>query len=381
MKKNTYEEIYLLLKENGSELLSKEYINSKQKLHIKCKCGEVFFKTLDSMNRYKKYMCNKCADKESRNNRKIKYEKIKHNIEKCGYILLTSKEEYIDASQRLSIKCSKGHISNVLYYNFTNKNQICKKCNIDNRARNQRIPYQKIVDYVDSIGYELITSEEDYIDTKHYVFVNCDKGHIHKTKINSLKNGKRCKECSTERASKKRIIPYEKRKEFVESFGYKLLTPKEDYGKLHDKYLFECNNKHKYQATLSDFQQGCRCPVCNLYKGEEKVKLILEKYNIDYIAQYKFDDCKFYHRLPFDFYLPEYNVCIEYDGKQHFQFVNTWGGYDEFVNRKIRDTIKNEYCKNNGIKLIRIPYWEFDNIENILLNKLKLRQGNTEVNN
>lgn len=53
--------------------------------------------------------------------------------------------------------------------------------------------------------------------------------------------------------------------------------------------------------------------------------------------------------------------------------IEHFGGYDGFISRKIRDTIKNIYCRNNNIDLLRIPYWEFDNIENILINKLNLK--------
>ena len=78
--------------------------------------------------------------------------------------------------------------------------------------------------------------------------------------------------------------------------------------------------------------------------------------------------------LPFDFYLPDYNTCIEYDGIQHFEVVDYFGGLDGFITTKIRDTIKNEYCKSKNIKLIRIPYWGFDNIENILKKELNIKK-------
>ena len=90
--------------------------------------------------------------------------------------------------------------------------------------------------------------------------------------------------------------------------------------------------------------------------------------------QYKFDDCKFKYVLPFDFYLPQYNCCIEFDGEQHYKIIKHFGGFDKFVDTKIRDTIKNEYCKNNDIKLIRISYWNFNNIEKILKNELELNK-------
>jgi hypothetical protein len=57
-------------------------------------------------------------------------------------------------------------------------------------------------------------------------------------------------------------------------------------------------------------------------------------------------------------------ICIEYDGEEHFRYVEIWGGEEEFENIKIRDQIKNEYCKNNNIRLIRIKY--NDSIDNKL---------------
>ena len=375
MRKKTIDEVRKILSSYECSLLSKEYINNRQKLDIECKCGNFFNKSLESMNRYKKYMCNTCADKESRVNRRIKYEDIKKSIEETGYTLMTAKSDYTKAEEKIKVKCNKGHIYDVGYYEFSKRGQRCLYCQREIRSKKQTISYEDICKYVESIDYKLITKKSDYIDTKHYVFVECDKNHIYKTKINSLKNGKRCKTCATIKNAERQRIPYEKQKEFVKSFRYELISQKEDYTNVHDKYIFKCDKGHIYKASFSDFQQGCRCPICRISKGEAKVESILKKYGIEYILQYKFDDCKFYNKLPFDFYIPSMNACIEYDGKQHFQYVHRWGGYDEFINRLIRDSIKNIYCRENKIKLIRIPYYEFKNIEEILLNKLNIKIG------
>jgi hypothetical protein len=69
--------------------------------------------------------------------------------------------------------------------------------------------------------------------------------------------------------------------------------------------------------------------------------------------------------------LPDYNICIEYDGIQHFESVDYFGGELGFINTQMRDNIKNEYCKNNNIKLIRIPYWDYENIDQILTGHIK----------
>jgi hypothetical protein len=112
---------------------------------------------------------------------------------------------------------------------------------------------------------------------------------------------------------------------------------------------------------------GAGCPKCSvLYsKGEEKIEKYLKRYNIKFISQHKFNNCKGEkHKLPFDFYLPNHNICIEFDGKQHYEPLH---GLPQFNKRLIRDKIKTKYCIDNNIKLIRIPYWEKSNIESIIL--------------
>lgn len=87
----------------------------------------------------------------------------------------------------------------------------------------------------------------------------------------------------------------------------------------------------------------------------------MEYNNVKYIKQQRFKGCKDKNPLPFDFYLPELNICIEFDGIQHFEIIEKWGGGDGLKDRQMKDKIKNKYCKNNNIILLRIKYNE--NIE------------------
>lgn len=100
------------------------------------------------------------------------------------------------------------------------------------------------------------------------------------------------------------------------------------------------------------------CPLCRESKGEKEVKRILDLNNINYIREKKFNDCKYIKELKFDFYLPEKNICIEYDGKQHFQPIKYWGGEKELKKIQKRDKIKSDYCKKNNINFLRIKYNE-----------------------
>ena len=119
--------------------------------------------------------------------------------------------------------------------------------------------------------------------------------------------------------------------------------------------------------------EGRGCPKCNMSKGEIKISVFLDNNFINYIPQYKFDNCKNINKLSFDFYLPNHNICIEYDGKQHYEAIEYFGGKYMLSIQQNKDKIKTQYCQDNNIKLIRIPYWEFDNIDNILRKELNTK--------
>lgn len=106
------------------------------------------------------------------------------------------------------------------------------------------------------------------------------------------------------------------------------------------------------------------CPYCCSSKGENKIKALLDNNRIMYNQQQRFNDCKNKYPLPFDFYLPYCDTCIEYDGRQHFEVVEKWNGEEGLKDRQTKDKIKTDYCSGKDIKLIRIRYDE--NIEEIL---------------
>lgn len=98
------------------------------------------------------------------------------------------------------------------------------------------------------------------------------------------------------------------------------------------------------------------CPHCSRSEGEKKIKEYLENHNINYFTQHKFKECKYQKELPFDFYLPDYNLCIEYQGKQHYQPIKTWGGENTFKKVNKRDSIKKKFCLEKGINFLEIKY-------------------------
>jgi hypothetical protein len=122
--------------------------------------------------------------------------------------------------------------------------------------------------------------------------------------------------------------------------------------------------RHIYQSL------GC-CHCSVKPKGEVRVECFLKENNINYKWQEPLN-CRNILPLPFDFYLPDLNICIEYNGIQHYVPIEFFGGNIAFESQQERDKIKIKYCKDNNIQLITIPYWDFDNIEKILTDTIKI---------
>jgi very-short-patch-repair endonuclease len=100
------------------------------------------------------------------------------------------------------------------------------------------------------------------------------------------------------------------------------------------------------------------CPICSESKGEKQIRLYLQENNVKYERQKKFKDCKYKYPLPFDFYLIEYDLCIEYDGEQHYKSFDFFGGDKRLKIQQKKDKIKNDFCEKNNINLLRIKYDE-----------------------
>lgn len=127
---------------------------------------------------------------------------------------------------------------------------------------------------------------------------------------------------------------------------------------------------YEWNITPTNILSGYGCPQCNESKGERKIRIWLQQNKISYIFQYKYVDCKDKNPLPFDFYLPDYNCIIEYDGEQHYKANDYFGGIEKLKIQQKHEKIKNEYCKNNGILLLHIPYYKYKNIKEELDNFL-----------
>lgn len=123
----------------------------------------------------------------------------------------------------------------------------------------------------------------------------------------------------------------------------------------------ECSCGGHTIATYTNLKRGhtrsCGCK--HRSKWEELISEYLNQYNVYYETEKRFDNCRNKNgsdMLPFDFYIPNLQICIEYDGEHHFYPVKGWGGLSKFKKTQENDSIKNNYCRDNNIRLIRIDY-------------------------
>lgn len=246
-----------------------------------------------------------------------------------------------------------------------------------NLRQRQSYLYDGIISVCKENGYTLLTNKEDIITADSRVKYMCNKHGVNETKAYTLFLGHGCPGCAYEyKSSNAKLSPDLVEKRIGECGG--TLLNKEDYYRWDSKNLMvtclDCGKPFltSYYAYIN--RGGQICPNCSKTKsfGEYLVLSYLDDNKINYQREYRFNDCKDKVALPFDFYLPDYNAVIEYQGRQHYSDIEYFGGTEAFEKRKRHDKIKKQYCKDNKIKFIEIPYWENDNIDKLLSDALDI---------
>jgi len=244
----------------------------------------------------------------------------------------------------------------------------CPKCGIIKRKNNRTkttkefIIEAKII-HENKYDYSLVK----YINLKTKVKIICPvHGKFEQTPKSHLL-GCGCRRCG-------RIICGNKLRLETNIFidkSNEIHSNKYDYSKVkyvnsNHKIIIICPVHGEFTQQPTHHLSGSGCPICCESKGEKIIRLFLEDNNINYMPQHKFSNCKNVLQLPFDFYLPELNTCIEYNGRQHYEPIEYFGGEESLRKQQLNDKIKMEYCYDNNTPLIIIKY--NDNILRMLRN-------------
>lgn len=353
------------------KLLSTEYKNSDTKLLFECKCGNKFETSFNKFKTRNKRQCNDCGKKIFHEKTSLSFEYVNDFVKNNSNCELISDSVY-DSNSILKFKCSCGKIFETSFNNFNSRNQrYCKDCSTKIRIKNFITPINEIIKYIEDNECKVLS--KDILDVHTDIKIQCKCGNEFISNFANLKRRKWCccDKCTKEFKSLERLIPINKIKNRIGD-DFEIVSK---FKGTHKPILL----KHKkcgqtFETTIANFERNeKRCLCCDkTFKGEQKIVNYLNNNNKKFHMQQKYDNLRGVNNglLSYDFYLPTYNLLIEYQGEYHDGTANKQTK-EQFDIQKEHDKRKKEYAKLHNINLLEIWYWDYKNIEKILDNKLK----------
>ena len=282
---------------------------------------------------------------------------IQNYINKHGYNTKVLSDKYIGEKGIIQCKCECGEIFSTHWNHIHNSNKFtCTKCGIKRRTELQTYSIQYVKDRIKEYGYDLL--EDTYVDSHNFSIQGKD-GYRYKTSYYNIVNE------MTNFDKFDKLNPYtiynmnlyirlnDLSIEMVDKTERQIEVRK-DYLEF---YCIDCRDIFKATWNQIIFNKRYRCKKCckRESNNEYYVRKYLEDKGVEFIQEKRFSDCVNIKPLPFDFYIPSINYVIEVHGQQHY-YENDM--FDQSLeDRKNIDEIKKDYCKNNGIGYLEIPYW------------------------
>ena len=322
-----------------------DYINGHSKVKIICKIHGVF--EIEPFRFFSGRNCSKCKKELQIEKNKQKFLELSRKVHNNYYDY--SLVIYINNNTKVKIICPLHGIFEQLPMNHI-KGNGCPKCSNNRPLTNDEFISKSNEIHNNQFDYSLT----EYKKSNKKVEIICKKHGVFEQKPNNHLNGQGCPKCKGGVLKDNEYFILESNKIHNYFYDYSLVI----YVNMRSDVKIICPIHGVFEQRASHHTNGCGCPFCNESKGEKIIEQFLLKNKIEYTRQKKFDDCINKRKLPFDFYLPEYNYCIEFDGRQHFDSIDYFGGDENLEYIKNNDSIKETYCKENNIKLLRIKHDE-----------------------
>lgn len=256
------------------------------------------------------------------------------------------------------------------------REQGCKLCAMEKNKCATRYNHKSFVEKLSSINSSLEVLSE-YTHIKARINIRCKIcGHEWKPIAESLifsTNPCGCPKCA--KNAVKTTLEFEEELKITHP-ELQLLSP---YIRSNRKVHVLCTDCNKdFWVTPNKLQQGQHCPHCKISHGERFIRDVITNLNIEFEMQKRFDDLKGFgnRKLSYDFYLPTYNLLIEFQGEQHerpviFKGLTEKIAQERFIKQQEHDKRKRNYAESHNIGLLEIWYYDINLVEDILLKVLK----------
>lgn len=265
----------------------------------------------------------------------------------------------------LKIKCECGNIYKKNWSDIQQgKYAECYNCCIKKRGISQRKNKTEMLNFFSEKGYKVINPKDDFL-TMDKIEVENEDGYRGYISYNKLKQGHNISIFDI-RINKNNYIYNVNIFAKLRNINVQAIDFSKQNKWTRQGIVFKCVCGNIFETSISSFKCGkFRCDMCSksISKYENKILDFLNFNKINFIKEYSIYECRDILPLPFDFYLTDYKKIIEVDGEGHFNTINFNNISQEdaekaFDTTKKHDDIKNKYCQNNNIPILRIPYWE-----------------------
>lgn len=305
------------------------------------------------------------------NSKYYKNKFIEKAIKKHGLKYDYSLVEYVNSITKVKVICKEHGIFNVRPDAHITK-VGCPKCNGGYRQTKEEFIEKAIKKHGLKYDYSLV----EYVNSNTKVKIICEEhGEFSMLPSNHI-IGQKCSSCSGVKKKNSEDFIKEARIKHGDIYDYS----KSEYKNNKTKLKIICKKHGEFLQTPKDHLNGNGCVYCkSVSKGEDYLTTIFNNIGIFYERQKRFENCKGLsgRKLPFDFYLPDFNILIEYDGRQHQESISKFGGdnYLEIINKN--DNIKNIWSKENNIELIRIKWNNKEEDINKMLSNIESKINNS----
>lgn len=347
-----------------------KFVNNTTEVEIICPDHGSF--AMKPNNHQQGQGCKECGILKRNQNLVLEYRKfIKRATKVHGHKYIYDEKSYDNYTTKMRIFCSEHGWFEQTPHSHISMKAGCKECGYVKMSLANKMKWEDVLDlFYQTHGDKYDYSQANYIDVSKKIKIICPEHGSFPQKPYSHYQGSKCKYCSIEENADKLKIDFDEfisraRERHGDLYEYSFVN----YKDIFTPVTINCNKHGLFEQNPRDHYRGSGCPKCLSSKGEKKIRSILKGKRIKFKEQKRFKELE--HKMPLrcDFFLPDHNTVIEYNGIQHYEPIEVFGGIKGLENNQLRDTIKYDYLESKSINLIIVKY-DVKDLESYLLDSL-----------